>query len=96
MSPPTGNLATAFGVPNGIAVQYCEVIPWVGGCHGIVLHQGSCPSRRAQLIAHHETTSSSVLRAREVEEAWIAPKRHERQHPAQSGRQGGGNGIKWP
>jgi len=84
MSPPTGNLAIALRVPNDIAVQYCEVIPWVGSCHGIVLHQGSCPSRRTQAIIDHETTSSSVLRARE--EAWTAPKRHKRPHPAQSGR----------
>ena len=35
-----GNLAIALRVSNDIAVQYCEVIPWVGGCRGLVLHQG--------------------------------------------------------
>jgi len=53
MSPPTENLAIALRVSNDIAMQYGEVIPWVGDHHGIVLHQGSCPSQRAQANAHH-------------------------------------------
>src|SRR6266700_1346460 len=70
---------------------------------GLFYIRDSCPSRRAQAFAvdggngveTHETTSGSVMRVREVEEASTASKRHERPPPARSGRQGRWRGRKW-
>jgi len=100
-----GNLTIALRVSNDITVQYCELIPWVGGCHGIVLHQGlmskpvspSLCSRwaeRCRFSKCHETTSSLVLCVREVEEAWTVSKRQEHPPLARSGRQGRWRGRK--